>query len=103
MKSMIQKSNALIVLLFLINSLSGFAQADLTLTITDFLNWQTPANNSNVSFIPVHSRVHTTNYQISTGLDTNAKILYCPDGMDNFGPYIDSASKFNLFNFSHWQ
>lgn len=92
-------------LLFLLASSSRvYCQADLTLTINDLLNWQPSiSNQSNISLIPLHDRVRTTNFQIGSGLDTNAKILYCPDGMDNFGPYIDSANQFNLFNFSHWQ
>jgi endo-beta-N-acetylglucosaminidase D len=102
MKTFILKIS--ICLIFAFNhSISAYSQADLTLTITDLLNWQPPAGQSNVSFTPVHQREHVKNFQLSGNLDTNAKILYCPDGMDNFGPYIDSANKFNLFNFSHWQ
>jgi len=79
-------------------------QADLTLTISDFLNWQPSViNQGNISNTPIANRVKSLNYQIASNLDTNAKILYSPDGMNNFGPYIDSASQFNLFNFSHWQ
>jgi endo-beta-N-acetylglucosaminidase D len=89
---------------FVLISANAFSQPDLSLTINDLLNWQPlPSYQANVCTIPVHSRDRHLNHQIAASLDSNAKILYCPDGMDNFGPYIDSANKFNLFNFSHWQ
>jgi endo-beta-N-acetylglucosaminidase D len=75
----------------------------LTLTISDLMSWTTStANPDNVCNTPLHSR-DRTGFQIATGLNDRPKVLYCPDGMNNFGPYIDSASQFNLFNFSHWQ
>ncbi len=88
---------------FLIVQFQVHAQPDLTLTIPDLMNWQSAGNSANVSTIVLNSRAKSGNSQLSTALDTNAKILYSPDGMDNFGPYIDSAQKFNLFNFTHWQ
>ena len=94
----------MITIFFLLLSQFSFAQVDLTLTLTDFLNWQpTVATQANISNVPLHNRKVSPNAQILPGLDTNTRILYSPDGMDNFGPYIDSASQFNLFNFSHWQ
>ncbi len=106
MKSTLQMNLSIVFLIVLISLSSGksFAQADLTLTINELLTWQPNAGNqNNICNTPVSQRVRTSNFQISSGLDTNARILYCPDGMNNFGPYIDSANSFNLFNFSHWQ
>lgn len=34
--------------------------------------------------------------------DTQAKVLYAPDGMNNFGNYLQAQPKFNLYNFSNW-
>lgn len=81
----------------------GFSQPDMSLSIPDFFSWQSSGNQANVSTVALHPRVKSGNFQLGTALDSNAKILYSPDGMDNFGPYVDSANKFNLFNFSHWQ
>ncbi len=89
---------------FLISNQFLFAQADLSLTIIDFLNWNPSIiNQSNISYTTLNHREKSKNFQLISNVDTNAKILYSPDGMDNFGPYIDSSSQFNLFNFSHWQ
>ncbi len=105
-KILISKYNFRLILVLVFSTVicNVNAQADLTLTISDFLNWQPSiSNQGNISNIPIAIRSKSSNFQIKAGLDTNAKVLYSPDGMDNFGPYIDSASQFNLFNFSHWQ
>jgi endo-beta-N-acetylglucosaminidase D len=34
--------------------------------------------------------------------DQRAKVLYAPDGMNNFGNYLQVQPKFNLYNFSNW-
>ncbi len=94
----------LVCIFFLVSNQYLFAQADLTLTINDFLNWSPSViNQSNISNTILSLREKSNNFQLISNVDTNAKILYSPDGMDNFGPYIDSSSQFNLFNFSHWQ
>ncbi len=94
----------LVCIFFLVSNQYLFAQADLTLTINDFLNWSPSViNQSNISNTILSRREKSNNFQLISNVDTNAKILYSPDGMDNFGPYIDSSSQFNLFNFSHWQ
>lgn len=96
--------SCLLILIAFVIPFKSFSQADLTFTINELLNWQpSVTNQNNISYTDLHLRTHTKNFQIINGLDSNAKILYCPDGMDNFGPYIDSANQFNLFNFSHWQ
>lgn len=82
---------------------NSHAQPDLTLSTADLLSWQPSAQTpQNISHVALSPRRVRPNYQIITGLDTNTRVLYSPDGMDNFGPYIDSAQQFNLFNFSHW-
>ena len=94
----------LMCIFFLVSNQYIFAQADLTLTMNDFLNWSpSVVNQTNISNTPLSQREKAKNFQLISNVDTNAKILYSPDGMDNFGPYIDSSSQFNLFNFSHWQ
>ncbi|MCX6292648.1 MAG: T9SS type A sorting domain-containing protein [Bacteroidetes bacterium] len=96
------KSLPVIFLLTCFNA--SFAQVNLVLSMTDFFSWQpsTP-NQANICNVPLHSRMKFPNQQLSISRDTNARVLYCPDGMNNFGPYIDSSNQFNLFNFSHWQ
>ena len=94
----------LMCIFFLVSNQYIFAQADLTLTMNDFLNWSpSVVNQTNISNTILSRREKSNNFQLISNVDTNAKILYSPDGMDNFGPYIDSSSQFNLFNFSHWQ
>ncbi len=94
---------ACIALLLLVTQAS-YAQPNLALDMHDFFAWTTGGVNAqNICSVPLSPRVKSPNYQLAAGVDANAKVLYCPDGMNNFGPYIDSASQFNLFNFSHWQ
>ncbi len=82
----------------------GNAQPALTFSMTNFFNWQPSViNHENISYVPLASRTKSPNGQVFNSMDTNVRVLYCPDGMNNFGPYVDSASQFNLFNFSHWQ
>lgn len=80
------------------------AQVNLTLSLDEFMAWKPGTNQqANVSNTPLARRAKYPNHQLFDGLDTNARVLYSPDGMNNFGPYIDSSDKFNSFNFSHWQ
>lgn len=98
------KSKYKFIIIFLLFTGASFSQPSLTLTINDLLTWQsTTITPTNISTVPISNRVKSADYQTGNYLDTNARILYCPDGMNNFGPYIDSAHQFNLFNFSHWQ
>ncbi|MEI8202396.1 MAG: T9SS type A sorting domain-containing protein [Bacteroidota bacterium] len=92
------------IFLFIFSPQYSIAQPSLNLTISGLLSWQpSSVTPQNISSVPLSPRVISPNFQVGSLLDTNAKILYCPDGMNNFGSYIDSAAKFNLFNFSHWQ
>ncbi|MBU3020531.1 endo-beta-N-acetylglucosaminidase [Aestuariibacter sp. A3R04] len=34
--------------------------------------------------------------------DSQAKVLYAPDGMNNFANYLTRQPKFNVYNFTHW-
>ena len=108
MRFLMQKSPALarvlsiLCLAFLVHT--AHAQVDLTLSLTDLMNWQPSASNAaNISNTPLQQRTRSLNQQIHSNMDTNIRILYSPDGMDNFGPYVDSSTTFNLFNFTHWQ
>ena len=86
--------------------ISGYvdAQVKLTLSLEEFMGWKPDADQqANISNTPLARRAKYPNHQVYEGLDTNVRILYSPDGMNNFGPYVDSSDQFNSFNFSHWQ
>ncbi|MDF2178603.1 glycoside hydrolase [Aliiglaciecola sp. CAU 1673] len=34
--------------------------------------------------------------------DNQARVLYAPDGMNNFANYLHTQDRFNLYNFTHW-
>lgn len=72
------------------------------LTITELFNW-TPekASTDNISRVQLARRFHSpldTNLRV----DTRAKLLYAPDGMNNFANYLQTQPKLNLYNFTHW-
>ncbi len=102
-KYLFKQSIVLVFLSFFLVDTS-FAQVDLTLSLNDFKNWAPSASNAaNISTVPLAERFMSPNQQITEGLNKEARILYSPDGMDNWGPYVDSSGQFNLFNFTHWQ
>ncbi len=77
---------------------------DLVLTVNQLKNWQqTTTNAANISYTPIAPRSLAANHQIHSNLNKDFKILYSPDGMNNWAPYVEESSQFNLFNFSHWQ
>lgn len=60
------------------------------------------ASEGNVSDVLLARRIDAVLNQQSSKLDTNAKVLYAPDGMNNFANYLNTQEQFNLYNFTHW-
>ena len=99
---------ALLCLLF---SVSGNTQIasdapPFALTLDQVRQWS-PSNTEltsveNVSSVPLVRRVPAPFNNEREQLDANAKVLYAPDGMNNFGSYLQTQAKFNLYNFTHW-
>jgi endo-beta-N-acetylglucosaminidase D len=79
--------------------------APFALTLEQARNW-TPESQSasaeNVSSIALARRIDAQLHGKKSNLDTRAKVLYAPDGMNNFGNYLQTQPKFNLYNFTHW-
>ncbi|MBU0911157.1 MAG: glycoside hydrolase [Gammaproteobacteria bacterium] len=91
---------------------AGFAaQAELlpdqppfALTLQQARDWspQAPtASVENVSQVPLARRISAP-LAGQQQLDTQAKVLYAPDGMNNFANYLKMQPQFNLYNFTHW-
>ncbi|KHT61098.1 glycoside hydrolase [Alteromonas macleodii] len=78
------------------------------LTLEQLEQWSSQSkwvDSRNVATIPLARRDTATLF----GNDGNpviqdraAKVLYAPDGMNNFGNYLARQPKFNLYNFTHW-
>ena len=75
--------------------------APYALSLGELLNW-TPdgktADPRNVSTVPLAQRF----VDPATDLDREARVLYAPDGINNFGNYLTAQPKFNLYTFTHW-
>ncbi|MFC4653875.1 hypothetical protein ACFO3I_02430 [Rheinheimera marina] len=80
------------------------AEPPFALTLQQLTDWTeqgATASAANRSLVPLARRQSAP----LTGLavqDSYAKVLYAPDGMNNFGNYVTPQPKFNLYNFSHW-
>lgn len=75
------------------------------LTLEQARNWKPSSEfafEKNVSTVPVARRVDAILDAQSPKLDTSAKVLYAPDGMNNFANYLETQNRFNLYNFTHW-
>ncbi|MBW8324265.1 MAG: RICIN domain-containing protein [Prolixibacteraceae bacterium] len=76
-------------------------QAPLFLTIDELNGWiGSPENKSTIGLA---KRKYVLDNQIFTNRSFSIKAMWCPDGMDNLANYINSASQFNLYNFTYWQ
>lgn len=79
--------------------------APFALTLEQTRSW-TPksefATDKNVSTVPLAKRIDAQLNVQRANLDTRAKVLYAPDGMNNFANYLQTQSQFNLYNFTHW-
>ena len=58
---------------------------------------------ANVSTVPLATRQNALAPQLNPAQSFSAKVSWAPDGMDNFGGYLNEQNKFNLYNFTHWQ
>lgn len=79
-------------------------QPPFALTVQQARDW-TPhsvtASADNVSRVPLARRISAP-LPGQQHLDTEAKVLYAPDGMNNFANYLTAQPVFNLYNFTHW-
>jgi endo-beta-N-acetylglucosaminidase D len=77
-----------------------------TLTPAQLLAWTATgptALPANVSTVPLATRQNALAPQLNPGQSFNAKVNWCPDGMNNFAGYLNEQPQFNLYNFTHWQ
>lgn len=83
-------------------------QADsppFALTVSQLKNWSSTsalASQANISTVPLAPRFSAPLNAQRAKLDKQAKVLYAPDGMNNFANYLEPQAKFNLYNFTHW-
>lgn len=99
------------VVLCLLAGSASAAQAELVpdqppfaLTLQQVRDWTPEADTAsaaNVSQVPLARRISAP-LPGQQQLDTAAKVLYAPDGMNNFANYLTTQPQFNLYNFTHW-
>ena len=80
-------------------------QPPFALTLEQTRHWTANsefASALNVSHEPLARRINAYLNAEQQQLDTRAKVLYAPDGMNNFANYLQTQDKFNLYNFTHW-
>lgn len=85
---------------------TGLQPADppFALTLQQLADWTelgVTANAANRSLVPLARRLSAPLDGLAVQ-DRQAKVLYAPDGMNNFGNYLTPQPQFNLYNFSHW-
>lgn len=97
-----------LVLFTLLFSLCGNAAEILSnkppfaLTLEQLAQWSPDselASSENISRQPLARRFDAPLGEQQPG---PARVLYAPDGMNNFANYLDTQPVFNLYNFSHW-
>jgi endo-beta-N-acetylglucosaminidase D len=79
-------------------------QPPFALTLVQLKQWSPQSNLAaadNISRQPL-ARRFVAPLLMDSQQDQRAKVLYAPDGMNNFGNYLQAQPKFNLYNFSHW-
>lgn len=79
-------------------------QPPFALTLAQLKQWSPQsklASAANISHQPL-ARRFVAPLLMDSRQDTQAKVLYAPDGMNNFGNYLQAQPKFNLYNFSNW-
>ncbi len=80
------------------------------LTLAQARHWSPPlageknavADSRNISTVPLAGRFAAP-LDPQSRQDRQAKVLYAPDGMNNFANYLQAQPQFNLYNFSNWQ
>jgi len=55
-----------------------------------------------IAEVTLQSRFTNVATQLNPELTNAMEIAYLPDGMANFGSYIDEVPQFNLYNFTNW-
>ncbi len=81
------------------------SQPPFSLTLSQALDWHETsefATKDNVSRIPLATRIDPRIGALQANLDSHARILLAPDGMNNFGNYLHAQDTFNLYNFTNW-
>lgn len=79
-------------------------QPPFALTLAQLKQWSPQselAAAANISRQPL-ARRFVAPLLMDSQQDQRAKVLYAPDGMNNFGNYLQAQPKFNLYNFSNW-
>jgi len=79
-------------------------QPPFALTLAQLKQWSPQsqwASAANISRQPL-ARRFVAPLLPESQQDRFAKVLYAPDGMNNFGNYLQAQPKFNLYNFKHW-
>lgn len=79
-------------------------QPPFALTLQQLAHWSPDselADPGNVSRHALASRLPAPLAGQSTKQNP-ARVLYAPDGMNNFANYLDVQPAFNLYNFTHW-
>lgn len=80
------------------------AEPPFALTLQQLAEWTeqgATATAANRSLVPLARRQSAPLDGLAVQ-DTQAKVLYAPDGMNNFGNYLTPQPQFNLYSFSHW-
>lgn len=79
-------------------------QPPFALTLAQAKAW-TPhgatASKANISQIPLAAR-HSAPLSPTQAQNQQAQLLYAPDGMNNFGNYLQPQARANLYSFSNW-
>lgn len=79
-------------------------QPPFALTLAQAKAW-TPhgatASTANISQVPLAARLPAP-LNSPQALNQQAQLLYAPDGMNNFGNYLQAQPKANLYSFSNW-
>ncbi|GAA0340239.1 hypothetical protein GCM10009092_00930 [Bowmanella denitrificans] len=78
------------------------SQPPFALTIEQTRNWSpeaATASRDNVSNVALARRFSAP---LPGQQGSAAKVLYAPDGMNNFANYLRAQPQFNLYNFTHW-
>lgn len=80
------------------------SEPPFALTVQQLASWTeqgATANAANRSQVPLARRQSAPLDGLAVQ-DSQAKVLYAPDGMNNFGNYLEPQGQFNLYSFSHW-
>jgi endo-beta-N-acetylglucosaminidase D len=80
------------------------AQPPFALTLQQAKDWSPEASTADAQ----NRSTQALARRVTASLDGQqrpaplAKVLYAPDGMNNFANYLQAQPQFNLYNFTHW-